>query len=55
MLAGGGSGGHVYPLVAIAEEIKRLAPEYHKHVRMRFIGDGVLLAQEAKKLVFHVV
>lgn len=50
MLAGGGSGGHVYPLVAIAEEIKRLAPEYHAKVGMRFIGDGDLLAQEAKKL-----
>src|SRR3989344_5992963 len=50
MLSGGGSGGHVYPLVAITEEIKRLSPQYHKHVRMRFIGDGDIISNEAKKL-----
>ena len=50
MLAGGGTGGHVYPLIAVAEEIKRLAPEYHKHVKICFIGDGDLLAESAREL-----
>jgi len=40
----------VYPFVAIAEEIKRLAPEYHAMVQMRFIGHGELIAREAKNL-----
>ncbi|MDI6820830.1 MAG: UDP-N-acetylglucosamine--N-acetylmuramyl-(pentapeptide) pyrophosphoryl-undecaprenol N-acetylglucosamine transferase [Patescibacteria group bacterium] len=27
LLTGGGSGGHIYPLIAVAEELKKLAPE----------------------------
>lgn len=50
LLAGGGSGGHIYPLSAIAEEIQRLSPQYHRHVRLRFIGAGDILAREAKRL-----
>ena len=50
MMAGGGSGGHVYPLVAIAEEVKRLSPQYHRLVQMRFIGDGELMATSARQL-----
>jgi UDP-N-acetylglucosamine--N-acetylmuramyl-(pentapeptide) pyrophosphoryl-undecaprenol N-acetylglucosamine transferase len=34
IFAGGGTGGHVYPMLAIASEVKRLAPE----VRIVFVG-----------------
>lgn len=34
IFAGGGTGGHVYPMLAIASEVKRLAPE----VRVVFVG-----------------
>ena len=34
MLAGGGTGGHVLPLVAVAREIRKLAPE----AKIYFIG-----------------
>jgi UDP-N-acetylglucosamine--N-acetylmuramyl-(pentapeptide) pyrophosphoryl-undecaprenol N-acetylglucosamine transferase len=34
IFAGGGTGGHVYPMLAIASEVKRLAPD----VRLVFVG-----------------
>jgi UDP-N-acetylglucosamine--N-acetylmuramyl-(pentapeptide) pyrophosphoryl-undecaprenol N-acetylglucosamine transferase len=34
IFAGGGTGGHVYPMLAIASEVKRMAPE----VRLVFVG-----------------
>lgn len=34
MLAGGGTGGHVFPLIAVADELRRLAPD----VRVVFVG-----------------
>ncbi len=49
MLAGGGSGGHVYPLVAIAEELQRQAKERGKTVVLQFIGDGDMLREAAKE------
>ena len=52
MLAGGGTGGHVYPLVAIAEELKRQAPSAGKPVDVRFIGDGPLIAKAAHEVGF---
>src|SRR3989344_4369858 len=50
MLAGGGTGGHVYPLVAIAQELVRLSRSFHREVQIRFIGSGYVLASEAKQL-----
>ncbi len=50
MLAGGGSGGHVYPLVAVAEELKRQAPQSGKSLEVRFIGDGELIHNAADEL-----
>lgn len=34
LLAGGGTGGHVFPMVAVADELRRLAPQ----VRIVFVG-----------------
>ena len=52
MLAGGGTGGHVYPLVAVAEELKRQAPATGKNVEIQFIGDGDLMRDTAMELGF---
>src|SRR3989344_6478948 len=50
MLAGGGSGGHVYPLVAIAEELKSQAQKSGQAIKLQFIGDGDLLDETADEL-----
>lgn len=50
MLAGGGSGGHTYPLVAVAQELLRLEKQAGKTVQLCFIGDGDLLAQAARDM-----
>ena len=44
-LVGGGSGGHVYPLVAVAEELKKSSD-----IQLQFIGDDTLIKREAVAL-----
>ena len=44
LLVGGGSGGHVYPLVAVARALKKQDP----NVRVKLMGDGPFVARAAK-------
>jgi len=40
LFTGGGSGGHIYPLVAVAEEITRQASEADLDVTLNYLGDS---------------
>jgi UDP-N-acetylglucosamine--N-acetylmuramyl-(pentapeptide) pyrophosphoryl-undecaprenol N-acetylglucosamine transferase len=50
MLTGGGTGGHIYPLIAVAEEIQKQAGQNGKTVDLEFVGSGDILRVEAKKI-----
>jgi UDP-N-acetylglucosamine--N-acetylmuramyl-(pentapeptide) pyrophosphoryl-undecaprenol N-acetylglucosamine transferase len=45
LLVGGGTGGHVYPLVAVARALKAQNPD----VKLRMLGDGPYLERAAKE------
>jgi UDP-N-acetylglucosamine--N-acetylmuramyl-(pentapeptide) pyrophosphoryl-undecaprenol N-acetylglucosamine transferase len=46
LLTGGGTGGHIYPLAAVADEIYRLAAEQKREVEMRYLGPASALNRE---------
>ena len=46
LLTGGGTGGHIYPLVAVANEIFRLAAEQNRDIEMRYFGVASVLNKE---------
>jgi len=50
MLIGGGTGGHIYPLIAVAEEIQKKTAGINMAVELEFIGTGDILKEEAGKL-----
>jgi len=50
LLVGGGTGGHVYPLVAVAEELKNLSAQRGDKIELRFMGEGRFLKEEAERL-----
>ena len=50
ILTGGGTGGHIYPLIAVAEEINKAASQSGIAVRLEFVGIGDILKDESAKL-----
>ena len=48
-LIGGGTGGHVYPLVAIAKKIKELSQQKGIEVDIAFVGSGKFMKNAAAK------
>jgi len=46
-LIGGGTGGHVYPLIAVAKELKKQALEGGMELDLRMFGEGALSRQAA--------
>lgn len=49
LLVGGGSGGHVYPLVAVAEELKNQAQQKGLDLELLFLGEGVFFDEAVKE------
>lgn len=49
LLVGGGSGGHVYPLVAVAKAVQTQAAAQGKEVALRMMGDGPIFERAAKE------
>lgn len=47
LLVGGGSGGHVYPLVAVARALQKRAASRGEKISIRMMGDGRFVARAA--------
>lgn len=46
LLTGGGTGGHIYPLVAVVDEIYYLAAEQKRDIEIRYLGPASSLNKE---------
>jgi len=49
LLVGGGSGGHVYPLIAVAEELKNQAGQKGVELEVLFLGEGGFFKRAVKE------
>jgi UDP-N-acetylglucosamine--N-acetylmuramyl-(pentapeptide) pyrophosphoryl-undecaprenol N-acetylglucosamine transferase len=49
LLVGGGTGGHVYPLIAVAKALQEQSASQGKRIDIRMIGDGSIFARAAKE------
>lgn len=49
LLVGGGSGGHVYPLIAVAQSLKEMASRSQVSLKLLMLGEGSFLERAAKE------
>lgn len=50
LLTGGGTGGHTYPLAAVADELQKQSRESNLDVDLRFMGEGSLIQEVASEI-----
>src|SRR3989338_10296717 len=54
VLTGGGSGGHIFPIVVVSRELKRISPNYNiKHMDLYYIGPNGFSKDILKKEGIH--